>query len=131
MPTPTGTIAPSQNKATLCGPAMSDAVAPPVPNRSKPLRKPTHSESTSKIKSGMGGFVFGLVVGGALFYFGSKVLGGAMMFLFCGLGLLISFGSKDEVSDCPFCGAPLHNLPKPDASGVPRPVQCRKCWEYS
>jgi hypothetical protein len=38
---------------------------------------------------------------------------------------------KDEVSDCPFCGVAMHNLPLPDANGVPKPVQCRKCWEYS
>src|SRR5438046_77987 len=107
MPAPTGTIAPPQNKAALRGPAMSDAVAPSVPNRSKPLRNPTHAESTSKIQSGLGGFVVGLVAGGTLFYFGFTVMGGAVAFIVCGLSLLILFGSKDEVSDCPFCGAAL------------------------
>jgi hypothetical protein len=131
MAVPTGTIAPPPAKAALRGPAMSDAVAAPVPNRSKPLRKPTHAEATSKVQSGLVGFVIGVLVGGALFYFGFKILGSAALLFFCGLGLLILFGSKDEVSDCPFCGAALHNLPKPDANGAPRPVQCRKCWEYS
>ena len=31
----------------------------------------------------------------------------------------------------PVLRAALDNLPKPNADGVPRPVQCRKCWEYS
>ena len=131
MPIPTGTIAPPAAKAALRGPAMSDAVAAPVPNRSKPLRKPTHAEKTSKVQSGLVGMVIGALVGGALLYFGLKILGGAALLLFCGLSLLILFGSKDDVSDCPFCGAALHNLPQPDANGVPKPVQCRKCWEYS
>ena len=131
MPAPTETPTAPQGKTGLRGPAMSDAVAPPVPNRSKPLRKPTHAEATSKVQSGLTGLVLGVLIGGALLYFGFKVTGGAVLFIFCGLGLLIIFGSKDEVSDCPFCGAPLQNLPKPDAKGQPRPVQCRKCWEYS
>jgi hypothetical protein len=131
MAIPTGTIEPPPTKAALRGPAMSDAVAAPVPNRSKPLRRPTHAETSNKIQSGIVGFVIGALVGGALLYFGFKILGGAALLFFCGLGLLIIFGSKDEVSDCPFCGAALHNLPKPDANGVPKPVQCRKCWEYS
>jgi hypothetical protein len=131
MSAPTGTIAPLQNKVAAIAPAMSDVVAPPVPSRSKPLRKPTHAEATSKLKSGLGGLLFGVVVGGALLYFGFNVLGGAALLFFCGGSLLILFGSKDEVTDCPFCGAAVHNLPQPDASGVPLPVQCRKCWEYS
>jgi hypothetical protein len=131
MAVPTGTIAPPPAKVVLRGPAMSDAVAALVPNRSKPLRKPTHAEATSKVQSGLVGFVIGALVGGVLFYFGFKILGGVALLFFCGLGLLILFGSKDDVSDCPFCGAALHNLPQPDANGVPKPVQCRKCWEYS
>jgi hypothetical protein len=131
MAVPTGTIAPPPAKPALRGPAMSDAVAAPVPNRSKPTRKPTHAEATSKAQSGLVGFVLGALVGGALFYFGFKILGGVALFVFCGLGLAILLGHKDEVSDCPFCGAALHNLRNPDPSGVPRPVQCRKCWEYS
>ena len=131
MPAPTGTLAPPQNRVAAPAPAMSDAVAPPVPSRSKPLRKPTHAESTTKLKSGLGGMVFGVLVGGALLYFGFNVLGGAALLFFCGGSLLILFGSKDEVTDCPFCGAAIHNLAQPDANGVPKPVQCRKCWEYS
>ena len=38
---------------------------------------------------------------------------------------------KDEVSACPFCGAVLDTLPKPSSDNAPRPVQCKKCWEYS
>jgi hypothetical protein len=131
MAIPTGTIAPPQAKVAVRGPAMSDAVAGPVPNRSKPLRKPTHAEATSKLQSGLVGFVIGVLVGGALLYFGFKILGGAALLFFCGGSLLILIGRKDEVSDCPFCGAAIHNLPQPDANGVPKPVQCRKCWEYS
>jgi hypothetical protein len=131
MAIPAGTIAPPTVKVATRGPAMSDAIAAPVPNRSKPLRKPTHAEATSKVQTALGGLLFGAVVGGALFYFEFKFLGGATFLFFCAGSLLILFGSKDEVSDCPFCGAALHNLPQPDASGVPKPVQCRKCWEYS
>jgi hypothetical protein len=131
MAVPTGAIVPPQAKVAVRGPAMSDAVAGPVPNRSKPLRKPTHAEATSKLQSGLLGFVIGVLVGGALLYFGFKILGGAALLVFCGGSLLILFGSKDEVSDCPFCGVAMHNLPLPDANGVPKPVQCRKCWEYS
>ena len=131
MAVPTGTIAPPPAKTALRGPAMSDAVAAPVPNRSKPLRKPTHAEKTSKLKSGLGGLIVGALIGGPLLYFGFYFWGGAALLLLCGGGLLILFGSKDEVTDCPFCGAPIHHLPQADASGVPKPVQCRKCWEYS
>jgi hypothetical protein len=131
MAIPTGTIAPPPVKVALRGPAMSDAVAAPVPNRSKLLRKPTHAEATTKLKSGLGGLAVGAMIGGPLLYFGFYFWGGAALLFLCGGGLLILFGSKDEVSDCPFCGAALHNLPKPDANGVPKPVQCRKCWEYS
>ena len=131
MPVQTGTIAPVQNKVAVRAPAMSDAVAPPVPSRSSPLRKPTHAESTSKLKSGLGGLVFGMVVGVPLVYFGFHWIGGAVLVFFCGCGLLIASGKNDEVSACPFCGAVLHNLRQPDENGVPRPVQCRNCWEYS
>jgi hypothetical protein len=131
MAVPTGTIAPPSTKAADVRPMLSDAVAGPVPSRSKPLRKPTHAEANSKLKSGLGGFAVGAVIGGTLLYFGFYIWGGAAVLFLCGGGLLIAFGSKDEVSDCPFCGAALHNLPKPDDNGVPRPVQCRKCWEYS
>jgi hypothetical protein len=110
---------------------MSDAVAPPVASRSNPLRQPTHAEATSKLKSGLGILIFGVVVGGALLYFGFKVIGGAALLFFGGAGLLIVFTRKDEVSACPFCGAVLDTLPKPAASGAARPVQCKKCWEYS
>ena len=44
---------------------------------------------------------------------------------------MLILGSRDEVSACPFCGATLDILPKPDASGKPLAVQCKKCWEYS
>jgi hypothetical protein len=131
MAVPTGTIASPPAKAALRGPAMSDAVAAAVPNRSKPLRKPTHAEKTSKLQSGLGGLVVGAVIGGSLLYFGFYFWGGAALLFLCGGGLLILFGSKDEVTDCPFCGAAIHNLPQPDANGVPKPVQCKKCWEYS
>ena len=131
MAIPTGTLPPPPAKVVEGGPAMSDAVAAPVPSRSNPLRKPTHAEATSKLKSGLGILIFGLLVGGALFYFGFKVLGGAALLFFGGGGLLIVLGRKDEVSACPFCGAVLDNLPKPNSDNVPRPVQCKKCWEYS
>jgi hypothetical protein len=131
VPAPTGTIVPPQNKAAGNVPAMSDAVAPPVPSRSVPLRKPTSSEVASKLTTGLGIFAFGVILGGPLLYFGWIVAGIAALFFFGGGGLLIVFGSKDEVASCPFCGAALDNLPKPNADGVPRPVQCKKCWEYS
>jgi hypothetical protein len=131
MPAPTGTIAAPPAKSAASGPARSDAVAAPVPSRSKPVRKPTHAEASSKLKSGLGGFAVGVLIGGPLWYFGFHFWGGVVMLFLCGCGLLIAFGSKDEVSDCPFCGAAIHNLPQPDASGAPKPVQCRKCWEYS
>lgn len=131
MPVQTETIATAPSKVAARAPAMSDAAAPPVPSRSSPLRKPTHAESTSKLKTGLGGLFFGVVVGGALIYFGFHWLGGAALVFFGGCGLLIATGSTDEVSACPFCGAVMHNLPKPDENGVPKPVQCRKCWEYS
>src|SRR5713226_4305360 len=117
MAIPTGTLAPPPEVAVR-GPATSEAVAAPVPNRSKPLRKPTHSEATSKLKSGLGGMVFGVVVGGALLYFGFNVLGGAALLFFCGGSLLSLAGSTDAVSDCPWCGPGLHSLPKPDPNGV-------------
>jgi hypothetical protein len=130
MAVPTGTTAPP-TKSAGPRPTMSDIAAPPVPSRSNPLRKPTHAEASSKLRSGMIILIFGLVVGGALLYFGFKVLGGAALLFFGGGGLLIVLGRKDEVSACPFCGAVLDTLPKPNANGVPRPVQCKKCWEYS
>src|SRR5438034_11283599 len=131
MPALTGTMVPPQNKLTASVPAMSDAVATPVPTRSVPLRKPTSSEVASKIVSGLGVFALGVVLGGPLLYFGWTVAGTAALIFFGGGGLLVMLFSRDEVSACPFCGAALDNLPKPNADGVPRPVQCRKCWEYS
>src|SRR5438034_2412804 len=134
MPTPTGTSAPPQTKtleSRVPGSVMVDIAAPPVPNRSNPLRKPTHAEATSKLKTGMGILIFGLAVGGALLYFGFKILGGAALLFFGGGGLAIVLGRKDEVAACPFCGAVLDSLPKPNSDNVPRPVQCKKCWEYS
>jgi hypothetical protein len=131
MAVPPGTIAPPPIKAAGPHPAMSDVAAPPVPTRSNPLRKPTHAEASSKLRSGMIILIFGLVVGGALLYFGFKVLGGAALLFFGGGGLLIVLGRKDEVSACPFCGAVLDTLPKPNSDNTPRPVQCKKCWEYA
>ena len=54
MPALTGTMVPPENKLTTSVPAMSDAVAAPVPTRSVPLRKPTSSEVASKIVAGLG-----------------------------------------------------------------------------
>jgi len=131
MAIPTGTMPPPAAKPLVKGPALSDAIAPPVPSRSKPLRKPTHAEVSSKRTSGLIGLIAGAIIGGPFLYFGHYVLGGAALLFFCGGGLAILMGRKDEVSDCPFCGAPLVNLPTPDANGKPKAVQCRKCWEYS
>jgi hypothetical protein len=131
MAVPTGTTAAPPTKVAARGPAMSDVAAPPVPNRNNPLRKPTHAEASSKLRSGMIILIFGLVVGGALLYFGFKVVGGAALLFFGGGGLLIVLGRKDEVSACPFCGEVLDTLPKPSSDNAPRPVQCKKCWEYS
>ena len=110
---------------------MSDTVAAPVPSRSVPLRKPTSSEVASKIVAGLGVLALAVVLGGPLLYFGWTVAGIAGLIFFGGGGLLVMLFSRDEVSACPFCGAALDNLPKPNADGVPRPVQCKKCWEYS
>jgi hypothetical protein len=131
MPSSTETIAPPPGKGKTAVPAMSDAVAAPVPSRSKPVRKPTHAEASSKLKSGLVGVALGVIIGGPLFYFGFHFWGGAVALILCVSGLLVAFGSKDEVSDCPFCGAALDILGSPDPSGAPKPVQCRKCWEYS
>jgi hypothetical protein len=131
MAVPTGTHAPPAGKVASPRPTMSDVAAPPVPSRSVPLRKPTHAETTSKLRVGLIFLIFGLAVGGALLYFGFNVMGGAALVIFGGLGLLIVLMRKDEVSACPFCGAVLDGLPKPNANGVPRRVQCGKCWEYS
>src|SRR2546430_12572337 len=106
MPTPTGTAAPPQTKtleSRVPGSVMVDVAAPPVPNRSNPLRKPTHAEATSKLKTGMGILIFGLVVGGALFYFGFKILGGAGLLFFGGGGLAIVRGRQDGVAGCSLC----------------------------
>lgn len=131
MPVQTGTLPAAPNKVAANAPPMSDTLAPPVPSRRKPLRKPTQAEKTSKVKSGLGGLIVGALIGGPLLYFGFYFWGGVAVLLLCGGGLLILLSHKDEVSDCPFCGAPLHNLPQPDVNGVPKPVQCRTCWEYS
>ena len=131
MTIPTGTTAPPPIRATGPRPGMSDVTAPPVPTRGKPLRKPTHAEASSKLTSGLFGLIFGALVGGALLYFGFKIVGSAVLLLFCGIGLAMIFSRNAEVSDCPFCGTALTQLRQPDANGAPRPVQCRKCWEYS
>jgi hypothetical protein len=131
MAVPNGMIVPPPGKVVRRDPAMSDIAASPVPSRSKPVRKPTHAEATSKLTSGVGGLIFGVFVGGALLYFGFKIVGGGVLLLFGGIGLAMIFSRNAEVSDCPFCGAALTQLRQPDANGNPRPVQCRKCWEYS
>jgi hypothetical protein len=131
MAAPTGTIPPAPIRVAVRGPAMSDVAAAPVPSRSNPLRKPTDAEAASKLRTGLIFLIFGLAVGGALLYFEYKVLGGTALVIFCGFGLLIVLMRKDEVSACPFCGAVLDGLPKPNANGAPRRVQCGKCWEYS
>src|SRR5947208_15597580 len=127
MPTPTGTTAPPQTKtleSRVPGSVMVDVAAPPVPNRSNPLRKPTHAEATSKLKTGMGILIFGLAAGGALFYFGFKILGGAALLFFGGGGLAMVLGRKDELAACPVFGALLDNLPIPTPDHAPGPFQC-------
>src|SRR5438445_519492 len=107
MPTPTGTTAPPQTKtleSRVPGSVMVDVAAPPVPNRSNPLRKPTHAEATSKLKTGMGILIFGLVVGGALFYFGFKILGGAE--------LAFSGGGNGAGEDVQVVGSSLLQCPQ-------------------
>src|SRR5438552_18520296 len=128
MPTPTGTTAPPQTKtleSRVPGSVMVDVAAPPVPNRSNPLRKPTHAEATGKLKTGMGILIFGLVVGGALFYCGFKILGGAALLYFGWGGLAIVLGRKDEVSACRFCGAGLTSRHMSNLAAVPKTVQSR------
>lgn len=65
MAVPTETIAPPSTKAADVRPVLSDAVAGPVPSRSKPLRKPTHAEANSKLKSGLGEGVNNAIAGGS------------------------------------------------------------------
>src|SRR5256885_17270745 len=131
MPALTGTMVPPQNKLTASVPAMSDAVAAPVPTRSVPLRKPTSSEVASKIVAGLGVFALGVVLGGPLLYFGWTVAGTAALIFFGGGGLLVMLFSRDEVSECPFCGGAPGNLPETNAGGGSRPGQGRKWWEES
>ncbi|MGB7847509.1 MAG: hypothetical protein WBL63_17990 [Candidatus Acidiferrum sp.] len=131
MPAPTDTLAPPHAKAAAPAPAMSDAVAAPVPNRSNPLRKPTSAETTHQLLLGLGGIIVGGALGAVFYYFGLRFLAIADWVVAIGGSLVIILGSRDEVSACPFCGATLDILPKPDASGKPIPAQCKKCWEYS
>jgi len=133
MPAPTDTLAPAQARtaASAPAPAMSDAVAAPVPNRSNPLRKPTGAETMHQIMLGLGGIVVGGALGALFYYLGLHLLAIADWVVAGGGSLVIMLGSRDEVSACPFCGATLDILPKPDPSGKPLAVQCKKCWEYS
>jgi hypothetical protein len=133
MSAPTNTFAPTQAKVATSAPApvMSDAAAASVPNRSNPLRKPTSAETMHQLLLGLGGIVIGGALGALLYYFGLRFLAIADWVVATGGSLLIVLGSRDEVSACPFCGATLTILPKPDPSGKPLPVQCKKCWEYS
>ena len=133
MPFPTDTLAPAPTKlaGATPAPAMSDAVAAPVPNRSNPLRKPTSAETTHQLLLGLGGIVVGGALGALLYFFSMRFLPFADWVVAFGGSLVLILGSRDEVSACPFCGATLDVLPKPDPSGKPLPVQCKKCWEYS
>ena len=131
MPVSTDTLAPSLTNANAPAPAMSDATAGPVPSRSNPIRKPNRSEFLNQLALGFGGMIVGGLIGAVLYYFGLKFLAYADWVVFTGGSLVLIFGSRDDVSDCPFCGAAIDILPKPDAGGKPVPVQCKKCWEYS
>lgn len=70
-------------------------------------------------------------MGALLYYLGLHFLAIADWVVSIGGSLVLILGSRDEVSACPFCGATMDILPKPDPSGKPLPVQCKKCWEYS
>src|SRR5207244_13628199 len=98
-------MVPPQNKLTASVPAMSDAVASPVPTRSVPLRKPTSSAVASKIVSGLGVFALAVVLGGPLLHFGWTVAAAAALFIFGGGGLRVTLLRGWEVWACAFCGA--------------------------
>ena len=131
MPVPVDTLAPPPAKSATQAPAMSDVAAAPVPNRTYPLRKPTSAETTKQILLALGGIGVGGALGALLYYLGLHFLAFADWIVAIGGSLVLILGSRDEVSTCPFCGATLDILPKPDSSGKPLPVQCKKCWEYS
>src|SRR2546423_14840499 len=105
MPALTGTMVPPENKLTASVPAMSDAVAAPVPTRSVPLRKPTSAEVASKIGAGLGVFALGVVLGGPLLYFGWTVAGTAALVFFGGGRVVVMLFSSVEGLSWPMCGA--------------------------
>jgi len=106
---------------------LSDAEAPPVPNRSNSLIEPPEGVVKQRQSFLVSSFVFGVVLVVSCYLLGITWLVVAFS-IFFGLALVILFfGLNAKVGACPFCGGLIERYNRLSAE----PVRCEQCNEIS
>jgi hypothetical protein len=122
-PSPSAALPPASSNQNR----LSDAEAPPVPNRSYPLCAPPPGVVKGRMVTIGSTFVMGAIFIGFFYLLGVAWLEIALL-IFFGVAILILFFARNApVGTCPFCGGLIqkYNRIKPE------PVQCEQCGEIS
>jgi hypothetical protein len=106
---------------------LSDAEAPPVPNRSYPLSDPPEGVVKQRWSFIVSSFVFGVVLVVFCYLLGITWLVVAFSIFFGFALVVLFFGINAKVGTCPFCGGLIQRYNRLR----PEPVRCDQCFEIS
>jgi hypothetical protein len=106
---------------------LSDAQAPPVPNRSYPLCAPPPGVVRERMVTIGSTFAKGAIFIGFFYLLGIRWLEIAFLIFFSLAILILFFGRNAPVGSCPFCGGLIQSYNRL----TPEPVRCENCGEIS
>jgi len=116
--------APPSNSAPS---GLSDAEAPPVPNRSNPLCAPPPGVVKERLATVGSTFIMGAIFIGFFYLLGIAWLEYVFL-VFFGLAIpILFFGRNARVGACPYCGGLIQRYNRLR----PEPVGCEQCGEIS
>jgi hypothetical protein len=121
---PASVPAPAANSAKSRAP---DVEAPPIPNRSYPLREPPPGVVSERLTFMVSTLVFGVVLIGFCYLLGITWLVITFLVFFGFAEVVLFFGRNAPVGTCPFCGGLIQRYNRV----CPEPVRCEHCSEIS
>jgi len=131
---PTTPLAPAIPLAIVPAPAgnsaksrVADVEAPPVPNRSYPLREPPPGVVSERLTFMVSTLMFAVVLMGFCYLLGITWLVITFLVFFSFAEVVLFFGRNAPVGTCPFCGGLIQRYNRVR----PEPVRCEHCSEIS
>jgi hypothetical protein len=122
--------APTPPPPPAAGPSqhgLSDAQAPPLPNRSNPLCAPPPGVVKERMVTIGSSFLMGVIFVGFFYLLGVNWLAVAFLIFFSLAIVILFFARNAPVGSCPFCGGLIHKYNRLK----PEPVRCEQCGEIS